>query len=301
MTSSAVVEVAVRVRTVIIVAVVARASTTVVAAASRTFKAVAVVAAVAITRDACGAVAASAIVAAIPSIAHAAMLVAHSVAWTEVVAMALIVASTAIPVPAVAATIAHVEVGTSEVEIVAPRIVGIDAEVPEASVPVQRTVEIGGCTIEVPLPRIENVAEVKVATLPVGAEDVVTASDTHQIVEVDLVGCLVLCIGEVQLVCHLVGQEQCLLASLLVAHGVCACCYRQHGNQGKHHLLHSRMLFKLLIIGLVLISDAKEAIISETYKGFSLNTRGKNPICAFFSFLLVDSNVFHYLCSKKTE
>ena len=241
MTSSAVVEVAVRVGTVIIVAVVAWPSTAiVVAAASRTFKAVSVVAA---TRDSCGAVAASAIVAAIPSIAHAAMLVAHSVAWTEVVAMALIVASTAIPVPAVAATIAHVEVGTSEVEIVAPRIVGIDAEVPETCVPVQRTVEIGGCTIEVPLPRIENVAEVKVATLPVGAEDVVTASDTHQIVEVDLVGCLVLCVGEVQLVCHLVGQEQCLLASLLVAHGVCACCYRQHGNQGKHHLLHNRILF----------------------------------------------------------
>ena len=171
------------------------------------------------------------------------MVVAAAVRRTEVVAVALIVAVAAIVVPAVAAPIAHVEMWGAEVEVVTARIAGIDAEMPEAGVPVERTVEIGGGTEGIPLPRIEYIAQVQVAALPVGAEHITAARDAHQVVQVDFVGCLILRVSQVQLVCHLVGEEQGLLACLLVAHRVCTGCYRQHGKQGHHKLLHSRMFF----------------------------------------------------------
>ena len=152
----------------------------------------------------------------VPAVVHAVVL---PVGRTVVATMSVIVSMTSMVVPGMSATIGGIEVRTSEVEIVTVRITQIDAEVPVACLPVERTVEIAGCHKGVPLPVEENIAEVEITTLPVGAEYVGTSCDTHQIVEVDLVGCLVLGIRQVQLVGHLVGEEQGLVAGLLVAHG----------------------------------------------------------------------------------
>ena len=111
---------------------------------------------------------------------------------TIVVDAALVEATAVVHVPAVSTTIRSVEVGTAEVEVVAMGIAGVDAEVPVASVPVEGTIEIGGCAQGFPLPRVEHVAQVEIATLPVGTEHIVAAGDAHQIVEVYFIDGLVL-------------------------------------------------------------------------------------------------------------
>ncbi len=234
------------------VAATAKASlrTPVVAAAvSRTADAIPATAVVAIsaTRDVRRALVAATvavIVATVPSAAHAEVLVASGIARTVEVTASFVEAAPVVHPPAVASTIGDEEVGTAKVEIVAVWVAGIDAEVPVACIPEERAVEIGGCTEHVPLPGEQNIAEVQVAALPVGAEHIILAGDAHEVVEIYFVGCLVLSIAQVQLVGHLVGEEEGLVACLFVGHCICLYCYRQHGNQGKHHLLHSRMLLK---------------------------------------------------------
>ena len=99
-------------------------------------------------------------------------------------------------------------------------IVGKDAEVPE-TVPVERAIEIVGCAESAILPVKEDIAEVEVALCPVVSEDIIGRVDTHQIVEVNLKGCLILFLREVKLVSHLVCEEESLLLSLLITHGTC--------------------------------------------------------------------------------
>ena len=177
--------------------------------------------------DAGGAVTVAAVVATVPTVVHADML---SVWGMEVLAMAMIVAVSAYSVPGVCTMIGVIEVRTSEVEIVTVRVTGIDAEVPVTGVPVQRTIEIRSCDEGIPLPVKQDIAQIKITTLPIGSVHIVTAGDTHQVVEIDLIGCLVLLICEIQLISHLVGQEQGLVASLLIAHCVC-----RYGRCQHHH------------------------------------------------------------------
>ena len=162
-----------------------------------------------------GAVTRTTVVSTIPAVMHTYMMVMMS---TVVIAVAVIVAVTAMAMPSMPSAIGHVEVGISEVEIVTVRVAEIDAEVPVTSLPVQGTVEIGCCHKGVPLPVVKDIAHVEVATLPVGAEHICTSCDTHEVVEVDLIRSLILLFGQIQLVCHLVGEEQGLVAGLLVAH-----------------------------------------------------------------------------------
>ena len=237
-------------------------------------------------------------VATVPSVAHAHMVATLHMSWAEVVATVLVEAAAAVCPPAVPTTVGSIEVGRAKVEVVAARIAGVDAEVPVASLPVERTEEIGGSAEGIPLPAVEDIAQVLVATLPPDAVHVVIATDAHQVVQVNLVGCLVLRVGEVQLVGHLVGEEQGLVAGLLIGHGVGAQCQRQHGHQGENHLLHSRIVFRglveftiyrftiydLSLMRFVIFHDAKERLFSHTPKGFSLNSRGKIPIMKQVSY-----------------
>ena len=101
------------------------------------------------------------------------------------------------PVPGMCTTIAGIEDGASEVEVVAMRVAGVDAEVPIASFPVQGTIEVGGCAESLPLPVEQDIAHVQVAALPVGGVYVVVACHTHQVVEVNLIGGLILFVCEV--------------------------------------------------------------------------------------------------------
>ena len=155
--------------------------------------------------------------------------------------------------------IAGVEHRTTEVEVVTMWIASINAEVPETITPVEWTIEIGSCAECLPLPIQQNIAQVQVTTLPVVAIDIVITRHTHQVahqvVEVDFIGSLILLVRQVQLVSHLVCQEQSLVACLLVAHCLARCCYRQHCYQGYHHLLH--ITFILIVLLLISYHDAK--------------------------------------------
>lgn len=190
----------------------------------------------------------STIVTAIPTIAHTRMTVTGILMRPVSSTMVGIEATPAIRTPAMSAAIGYIEVRTPEVEIVTTRVVGINAEVPIACFPKQWTIEIGCCTECFPLPRIEDVAQVHIAALPVIAEHIITTSDTHQVVKVHLVGSLVLSIREVQLISHLIGKEQGLTTSLFITHGVAPDSHRKQGEKGHQILLHSRIVFCLLII-----------------------------------------------------
>ena len=159
------------------------------------------------------------------------------------VAVVIVVTMCTVQMPGVCPTIGSVESGTSEVEVVAVWIAGIDAEVPIAVAPEQRTVEVTGCDVCLPLCVIQYVAEVAVAALPVVTIDIVITRHTHQVVEIDLVGGLILFISQIQLISHLIGQEQSLVASLFITHCLARCCYRQHTQKGYHHLLHNCKCF----------------------------------------------------------
>ena len=165
-------------------------------------------------------------VASVPTVQHAE--VRASGGRTVVVRAVVVVAASSYMVPGMSTAIAGIEHRASEVEVVAMRIAQIDAEVPVAVAPVEWTIEVGGIDEGLPLPVEQDVAHIQVATFPVGAIHIVITGDPHQVVEVDFVGRLILLVGQVQLVGHLVGQEQGLVACLFVAHCVARSCCQQH-------------------------------------------------------------------------
>ena len=182
-----------------------------------------------------------AIVSAIPSVTHTKVVM--SSAWTEVVTTSVVVTASTYSVPSVSTSVSCIEVRTSKVEVVTMRIACIDAEVPVACIPVKRTVEISSVDKRIPLCFQQDIAHVEVTTLPIGSIYIVIAVDTHQVVEVNLVGCLILLIRQVQLVSHLVRQEECLVTCLFVTHGMGRNRHGQYCYQGHHYLFHNRMVF----------------------------------------------------------
>ena len=165
-----------------------------------------------------GAATASMVEVAVTAVISVAHTMSCSVARTEVAAV--IPASATIHPPTVTATIDIPEVGTAEEEVVTMRIAGIDAEVPVASLPVQGAIEITCCQVGLILPVEQYVAQVEISLCPVDTIEVCLGVYAHQVVEVDFICCLILLFGKIELIGHLVGQEQCLLASLLITHSI---------------------------------------------------------------------------------
>jgi len=130
------------------------------------------------------------IVSTVPAVAHAEMMVAAVVRAIDSVVMSIVAA--AMITPAMSSTIGAIEVRTTEVEVATVRIAGVNAEVPVTCIPVERTVEIGCCTEQLPLPAVEYIVKVGITTLPVCAKDIVSAGDTHQIIKIYLIGSLIL-------------------------------------------------------------------------------------------------------------
>ena len=108
-------------------------------------------------------------VAAIPTVVHADVPVSGS---TEVVSVSVVVATVAMDMPGMTSTIGGIEGWTPEEEVVAVWIAGIDAEVPVACFPVERTIEIGGCDVSLPLPVVQDITQVEVTTLPIDTEHI---------------------------------------------------------------------------------------------------------------------------------
>ncbi len=132
------------------------------------------------------------VVAACKAVAHA-----SAIAVSPAIITAMIPTAAAVHPPAVSATIDGPEMGVTEVEIVAIGVAGVDAEVPIACIPVEWTIEIACCHIGVVLPVEQYVAKVQVALCPVCTIKVIVCVHTHQVVEVNLIGCLILLLGEV--------------------------------------------------------------------------------------------------------
>ena len=99
--------------------------------------------------------------------------------------------------PAMPTAIYGNEMGTAEIEISAMGIPYIDGETPKAVSPHQGAIEIAGGHISVVLPTQQDIAQVQVALRPTPAIEVIIAVDTHQVIQVDFVGGLVLVIGEI--------------------------------------------------------------------------------------------------------
>ena len=174
----------------------------------------------------------------IPAVMHAEVL---SVRSAIVIPVSVIIAMSSMSVPGMSATIGIIEMRTSEVEVVTMWITTVYAEVPETSLPIKRTIEVACCYIGTPLPVEQDIAQVQISALPIGAEYIRTACDTHQIVEVDLICSLVLIVSQIQLVSHLISQEQRLISGLFVAHCTCCHCRGEH-HQCEKQLLHNRII-----------------------------------------------------------
>ena len=89
-------------------------------------------------------------------------------------------------------------------------IVRVNCECPSTSLPSHGAIEVGQSHVLVVLPRSQHEAQVCVTTIPPDAKHVAMTVQAHQVVEVDLVDCLILCSCEIQLVSHLVREEQSL-------------------------------------------------------------------------------------------
>ena len=74
--------------------------------------------------------------------------------------------------------------------------------------PSQRTIEVGQADVLVILIGGQNKLEVSIATAPPSTVHVVASVNTHHVVQINLVDSIILCICQVQLVGHLVGQIQ---------------------------------------------------------------------------------------------
>lgn len=127
--------------------------------------------------------------------------------------------------PRVASAVAYVHHRTVKVEVVAVRIACVDAEVPQTVAEVERTIEVAGGAVCAILPVEEHVAEVHVTIAPVRSVEVVVCVYADEVVEVYLVSRLILVVCEIEFIRHLVCEEQCLLACLLIAHCVYGDCH----------------------------------------------------------------------------
>lgn len=160
----------------------------------------------------------------------------------------------------VPSSIYRIAVRTCPVVVATVGIASVDRVVPSSASPSQRTVEVVQPHVAVPLVSAEHVPEVGVAAAPPASVEVALVVHAEQVVEVDFVCQLILFVVEVELVCHLVGEEQ----GFALCHVDRKCCggdgYRHHQCQC-HCLFHccrflvfgrSFFLFRIAKIGMIL-------------------------------------------------
>lgn len=173
--------------------------------------------------------------------------------------------------------IAGVGLRASLVEVIPVAVVAIDIERPTAVLPAQRTVEVVQAHILVVLMHREDILQVGIAAVPGSAEDIVATAHAHHVVQVDLIHRLVLRHGEVQLVSHLVTQEQRLVLGCAITHCIGRDGHRHH-HCHKHHFLHSSVSFFILRLDIrFMFHAAKYGIPRDMTKGMFLIRPAKIP------------------------
>ena len=148
--------------------------------------------------------------------------------------------------PAAMATLeGHEHCGTVE-EHPSDTVAGVDGEGPATGAPDDGTVEPLTGHEAVVLPGAEHITQVAVANFPPKTEHVGAGIYVEQVIEIDLIHCLILCCCQSELVGHLVRKIKGLVSCGVVRH----CCggdgYRHHHHQG-HHLFH---VFYVLMVEL---------------------------------------------------
>ena len=151
----------------------------------------------------------------------------------------------------------HEHCGTVEIHP-SSTVAAVDGEGHTGVGPDDGTVEPLAGHEAVVLPGAEHIAQVAVANFPPKTEHVGAGIYVEQVIEIDLIHCLILYCCQSELVGHLVRKIKGLVACGVVRH----CCggdgYRHHHHQG-HHLLH---VFYVLMVELLLsylsFSTAKE-------------------------------------------
>ena len=111
-------------------------------------------------------------------------------------------------------------VRTGAIEVIAVSIASVDWVVPSAASPCQRAIEVVEPNVDTILIVGENIAKVCVAAAPPCAVKVTVVVDAEQIVKVHLVGQFILLFGQVEFVCHLVGEEEGLTLCFVDWQGV---------------------------------------------------------------------------------
>ena len=119
----------------------------------------------------------------------------------------------------------------------------IDSECPVASRPDHRTIEVSQAHIPVELPAVQHEAEVSIAAIPPDAEDISMSVEAHQVIEVDFIYSLILCSCKVELVSHLVGEEEGFVLCCVIAHCVGRDSHDHHHLPGTSSSSYSYLLY----------------------------------------------------------
>lgn len=143
--------------------------------------------------------------------------------------MSVIVRPSSVCVPGVSAAVGVVASWIAIVVVMAVRIVSIDAEMPEAVAPIERTIEVFQSAESAILPVKEYVRQVEVTACPIYRIYIIDCVDAHEIVEVHFKSGLILFFREVEFVRHLICEEEGLVSCLLIRHSLCReCCEHQN-------------------------------------------------------------------------
>ena len=104
----------------------------------------------------------------------------------------------------------------------------VDCKADYVVIDTDRFVEVGGSQVMPVLPAGEYPLELALSTVPENSENVRSAHQTYEVIVIDLINCIILCIGEIELISHLIGEEQGLCLCSCVAH--CIRLYKTYGD-----------------------------------------------------------------------
>lgn len=170
------------------------------------------------------------------------IVVAHTrmTSDTDIAVRACVTLAALVPV---AAAIADVDRRTVEV-VMAVVIAVTNGIVPRGMSPIDRAEEIAERTVEVVLPIEKNVAQIRIAVIPIVSSAIGGAANTHQVFKIYLVSAVVLFRGEVKFVGHLVGQEPSPFSRFVIAYRPSAGCHAERQKQGQYQSFHNKRILE---------------------------------------------------------
>ena len=108
-----------------------------------------------------------------------------------------------------------------------------------------RVIEVSGSQISSVLPSGEYPFELALTAVPEDTENVGSTHQAYEVIVIDLIYRIVLCVGEIELISHLVGEEERFCLCSCVAH--CIRLYKTYGDcdNCKNKLFHGVRFLKV--------------------------------------------------------